>query len=433
MSSRFEVRRLRDRDELTAVGKDLAAEIKSDDVPSLAAAVAFKIVLALFPTLVAVIGVFGLRTEPEDLEEMLQNLTGALPPGVVEFLNDALTGLIENNTAGGVAAVVGVLGGLWAASGAAATLNKALTRAFDEREGRKLVAMRGTALLVTIALLAALIGIFLLLIVGGNIENRLLAALPLTDTARGVIDFASTVTRYLLAAVAAMLLFAFIYWIGPDYEQRPSWAWITPGAVVGVVTFLIASGLFGVYTSQSGTYTGPSSIYGSLGSAILFMLWLQITMFALLLGAEVNQVLVLRARRRRSGDGADAGSVGTGVEGGPARPAVGATAGPATTEEGAAPAGLGLRAATTPTRGRAGLALPRPTVGRTGSAASNPAHAVTARTGRTPGPYADGGRGAGESTAGARRSVPTATLLGAGVAALSSLVGLTGLLRRLKG
>ena len=426
MSSRFDLRALRDRDELTAVGGKVAAEIKSDDVPSLAAAVAFKIVLALFPALVAVIGVFGVVTKPEDLEQLLQNLTGAVPQGVMEFLNDALTGLIENDTAGGVAAVVGILGGLWAASGAAATLNKALTRAFDESEGRKLVAMRGTALLVTIALLAALIGIFLLLIVGGNIENSVLEALPLTDAARGVFDFGSTIVRYLLAAVTAMLLFAFIYWIGPDYAKRPSWAWITPGAVVGVVTFLIASGLFGVYTSYSGTYTGPNSIYGSLGSAILFMLWLQITMFALLLGAEVNQVLARRARRRRSGVAADAGSVGTGDDG-HRRAAATRSAGSA------ASAGGGLRAATTPTRGRVGVARSRATAGRPNrtdpATDPTPGHERLDHTGAG---HALDGHG-GDGSAAKERSVPTATLLGAGVAALSSLVGLTGLLRRLKG
>jgi hypothetical protein len=98
-----------------------------------------------------------------------------------------------------------------------------------------------------------------------------------------------------------MLLFAFIYWVGPNFRQRQPYPWISPGAVLGVVLWLAASGLFGVYVSLfAGNYTGSRSVYGSLGGAIVFMLWLQVSMLALLAGAEVNQVLQLRAGQRSS-------------------------------------------------------------------------------------------------------------------------------------
>lgn len=425
MSSRFDLRALRDRDELTAVGGKVAAEIKSDDVPSLAAAVSFKIMLALFPSLLAAVAMAALVIDERDLSQLLANL----PSGLTEAVRPQLGEFVERAASGGIA-VGGIALALWVASSAAVTLNRALSRAYDEVDDRKLVATRGMAVAVTMALLVALIAISVLLVAGGAIEDRIVASLPLTETARTGLDLALTVGRYVVAILLLMVLFAFIYWIGPDYERRPSWAWITPGAALAVVTWLVASAAFGWYVANFGSYTEANSPYGPLGSAIVFMLWLQLSMFALLLGAEVNQVLVLRARRRRPGDDAGAGSIGTAPDG----RSTGTTGGPATAAEDAPPVAGRLRAATTPTRGRAGLARSRPTVDRTGrSGASGPAHVSSSGTTRTTGGDGHDLRRDGAGAAGRRRSLPTATLLGAGVAALSSLVGLTGLLRRLKG
>jgi membrane protein len=417
VSSRFDLRGLRDRDELTAVGKEIAAEIKADDVPSLAAAVSFKIVLALFPALLAAVAIFALVTDPNELAGLLDNL----PDDITEVVRPQLEEFIDRAASGGIA-VGGIALGLWAASGAAATLNKALSRAYDEGDDRKLLSARGIALAVTVVLLVALIAITVLLVAGGVIEDRILASLPLAETARLGLDLASTVGRYVAAILLLMVLFAFIYWIAPDYERRPGWAWITPGAALAVVTWLVASALFGWYVANFGSYTAADSPYGPLGSAIVFMLWLQLSMFALLLGAEVNQVLALRARRRRSRDAAAAGSMGTGEDGRSVDTASAAAA--------AAPATGGLRAATTPVRGRAGVAGSGRTAGRADGADAPSMGRGAARPGdvRTHDGHGDAGR-----SGGARRSVPTATLIGAGVAVLSSLVGLTGLLRRLKG
>ena len=292
----FDLGGLRSRDELLAVGRQVAAEIRADDLLSLAAAVAFKIVLALFPSMAAGIAIFALVTEPADLARLLDELAAFAPAGVIDFIRPPLLRLIEDPAAG-FAALLGIATGLWAASSAAVTLNRSLSRAYDVADGRKLVRARRDALAVTAALLLALGGIFVLLVAGSRLEDALLQSLPLTSEARGVADALSTLGRYLLSAVALMLLFAFIYWIGPDYDARPRYPWISPGAVVGVVTWLIAWALFGVYANNFGNY-GSSSVYASFGGAILFMLWLQLSMLALLLGAEVNQVLRLRAGRR---------------------------------------------------------------------------------------------------------------------------------------
>jgi len=288
--------RLPSRDELISIVRQITAEIRDDDVPSLAAAVAFKIMLALLPSFAAAIAIFSLVTDPSDLSRLLDSLAAFAPDAVVQFLQEPLQRLIRDRAAG-FAAVAGVAGGLWVASGAAVTLNKALTRAYDLQEQRRFVQARATALLVTAALLAALVAVFVLVVAGGSIEDRVLRSLPLTGTARGVLDWVSTLGRYLLVTAGLMVLFAFIYWIGPNHGERPRFPWISPGAAVGVVGSLAVSVLFGVYTSNFGSYD-TSSVYGPLGSVILFMIWLQLSMLALLLGAEVNQTLRLRAEKR---------------------------------------------------------------------------------------------------------------------------------------
>jgi membrane protein len=264
----------------------------------MAAAVAFKIVLALFPSLVAAIAVFSLVTEPDELRNLLESVSG-VAPNAVEFLREPLRRLIRGRAAG-LAAVVGVAGGLWASSSAAVTLNRSLSRAYDLIDTRRFVRQRAAAVVVTVALLFALVAIFVLLVLGGRIQDTVLKSLPLTATAAGVIDVVVDVLRNLLAAGVLMLLFAFIYWAGPDFRERQPYPWISPGAVLGVVLWLTASGLFSLYVSTFGSFTGSDSVYGSLGNAIVFMLWLQLSMLALLAGAEVNQVLQLRATKRTS-------------------------------------------------------------------------------------------------------------------------------------
>ena len=429
-TSRFDLGALRSRDELTAVGKDIAAEIKSDDVPSLAAAVSFKIVLALFPSLLAAVAISALVTDPNDLTRLLDQLPDDFSQ-VTEIIEPRMRDFIDEAGKPGVA-VAGIAVGLWAASGAAATLNKALSRAYDEADDRKLVSTRGIALVVTVALLVALIAISVLLVAGGAIEERILASLPLAESAQSALDVGSTVGRYVVAILLLMVLFAFIYWIGPDYEQRPRWAWITPGAALAVVTWLVASALFGWYVTTFGSYTDTDSPYGTLGSVIVFMLWLQLSMFALLLGAEVNQVLALRARRRHATGDSDAGSVGSDADGVPGGSSTQTAVTPA---PGAAAAPTGVRAATSPTRGRDVTVTRAPTSpGAEGASATlprRPGHAVVDHDGDT-GRW-DGGAAGAPGDDGLARRVPAATVVGAVVAAVSGLVGLTGLLRRLKG
>lgn len=290
---------------LRSIATALAGEIKNDDVASLAAAVAFKIVLALFPAMLAAIAIFNLVSSPEDIARLFDRAAEIVPEEAVAFLEEPLANLVAHNAQAGGVAVVAIVVGVWAASSAATTLLRALTRAYDRREARRFVAQRLAALAVTLALFLALITIFVLLVTGRVLEARVLQRLGLVTEARVTLRLALTLGRYLLAVVVLMVLFDFIYWIGPDYERRPRWHWVSPGAVFGVISWLVASGLFSLYTRHFGNYTGPGSVYGVFGNAIVFMLWLQLSMVTLLIGAELNQVLHRERQRKVPGGARD--------------------------------------------------------------------------------------------------------------------------------
>ena len=328
-----------------AVLKRTLQQVKEDDVPSLAAGVAFRIFLSIFPSLLAAAAIFSIVVDPAELSEMLLALqTGVLPSEASETLVAPLLRDLasEDGSAAGFAAFAGVAAGLWAATSAAVALMKALSRAYDVRETRKFVKARLTAVLITLALVAGLAALVLLLVVGRQVQEAVLPG-AIGGTALG---FVATVLRLVAAVAVLVVLFAFVYWIGPNRE-RPSWVWISPGAIFGVVGWLVASGAFTLYAQTAGSY---DKTYGTIAGVIVAMLWLQLTMLVLLVGAEFNAELErARALALAGEDGA-----GTGGD----RP--GASAFDLHTAEAAAAGATPTPAPTPPIRARAPRAADAP-------------------------------------------------------------------------
>ncbi|MPZ71791.1 MAG: YihY family inner membrane protein [Nitriliruptorales bacterium] len=285
-----------DRDAYLGALKRSLAEIKRDDVPGLAAGVAFKIFLALFPALFAGVAVFSIVTTPAEMQTWLESASGFLPPRAIEVMKQPLTDIVEGKkSVAGLAALIGVAAGLWAATGAAVSLMKALSRAYDVDETRKFVRQRLIALALTVALLAALLGIVALLILGPQIQTALLGDVP------APFKWVLAAARFVLALGVLVLLFAFVYWIGPN-RSHPSWLWISPGAVLGVVGWLVASGGFTFYAQTASNY---DRAYGTIAGVAIMLIWLQISMLVILVGAEFNaEVERARALYTRVGEGA---------------------------------------------------------------------------------------------------------------------------------
>lgn len=269
------------RRDYRAVLKSTFAEISDDDVPSLAAGVAFRIFLSIFPALIAAVAIFSLVTTEEDMARFITVMQNVefLPEAANDLVIKPLENLVEGDGAAGIA-VAGVLGGLWAATSAAVTLIKALSRAWDVPESRSFFVQRAVALVIMVALVLALAGLFLLLVVGVQIQAALLPEGLNTGMTGALLGLG----RFVAAVALLMLLFAFVYWVGPD-RDRPHLQWLSPGAVVAVVGWLAASGLFTFYVRTFGDY---EATYGALAGVIVLLLWLQISMMTMLIGAELN-------------------------------------------------------------------------------------------------------------------------------------------------
>ena len=253
------------------------AEGKSDNVPILAGGVAFFAFLAVFPAMIAALSLYGLVADPAQVADQVGRLAELLPetarPLIVDQLNSVAAG---GGTALGWGLVISVLAAFWSASGGTMNLIKATNVAYDEDESRGFVKLRGIALALTVGAI-----IFVLLAVA------LVAGVPVVLNAIGLSGFALTiaqVARWVLLFVLVTVALAVIYRVAPD-RKAPRFAWVSTGALVATVLWLIGSILFSVYVSNFGSY---NKTYGALAGVVVLMLWLYLTCYIVLLGAEIN-------------------------------------------------------------------------------------------------------------------------------------------------
>lgn len=255
---------------------------RSHGMTDWAASLTYYLVMALFPAMlvgVSLLGLFGQRSLATDAAGYLRD-AGA-PESVVGAVRDSLKSLVTSSGAkAGFALVLGIALGLNGASGAFGAAGRALNvvYAVDEDRGfvrRKLTDL-GWTLLVILLAIVALVSVFL----GGQVAKDLFGTIGLGETAGAVWTFA----RWPVALVAVMIIFAVIYAFAPDLEYR-RFQWISPGAALGVVIWILASALFFFYVSNFNDY---GATYGTFATAIVLLLWLYLTSLAFLLGAEVN-------------------------------------------------------------------------------------------------------------------------------------------------
>jgi membrane protein len=252
-------------------------ETKADGVPLLAAGVAFYSFLALFPALIAAVSVYGLLADPEQVEEQIRGLSEALPPESATLLADRLREIsTTSDGALGLGLVVSVLGALFTASGGVANMIKAINLAYDERETRNVIRLRGLALLLTLGAV-----VFLVVAVGlVAVLPAVLDDLGLDAAAEQLVGGLRWVGLVLFMAGALAVLYRY----APDRDD-PRLSWVSLGAAVATVLWILGSVGFSVYVSNFGSY---GRTYGTLAGVVVLLLWLFLTSFVVLLGAEVN-------------------------------------------------------------------------------------------------------------------------------------------------
>ncbi len=252
-------------------------ETRADGIPLMAAGVAFYSFIALFPALIAAITLYGLIADPAQVEEQIRDLSAALPAESATLIADQLRDITStSDRALGVGLVISLLGALFTASGGVVNLIKAINLAYDEQETRGFARLRGVALLLTLGAI-----VFLVVAVG------LVAVLPvvldqvgLGSAGRAVAGVLRWVGLVLFVTGALALLYRF----APDRDD-PRFSWVTLGAAVATVLWILGSAGFSVYVGNFGSY---GETYGALAGAVVLLLWLFLTAFVVLLGAEIN-------------------------------------------------------------------------------------------------------------------------------------------------
>lgn len=258
----------------------LKQRITEDNLSVIAAGVAFYAMLAVFPALIALVGLYGIAFDARQVDEQVSRLTAMLPPQAAQLIGEQVGEIASiDRSSLRLGSIVALLVALWSASAGVRALMTALNVAYDEEEKRGLVRFYATSLVLTLAaVVGAALAIGLIVAVPAALRFAGLGAL-----AEGLIDYA----RWPLLALLMLAGLAIMYRYGPSRE-RPVWRWLNWGAVSAVALWLVGSALFSLYVSAFGSY---NKTYGSLGAAVILLLWFLVTAYAMLVGAELNAEL----------------------------------------------------------------------------------------------------------------------------------------------
>jgi len=262
--------------------KRTVGEFKDDNLTDWAAALTYYAVLAIFPALIVLVSILGLVGESAT-QPLIDNLGAVAPGPAKEIFTSAIENLQSDQGAAGVLFVVGLLGALWSASGYVAAFMRASNAIYDMDEGRPIWKTLPVRVGLTIVLLVLLAISTIAVVLTGGLAAKVGDLVGLGSTAVEVWNIA----KWPVLLLVVSFMFALLYWAAPNVKH-PGFRWISPGGVVAVIGWLIASGAFALYVSNFGSY---NKTYGALGGVVVFLVWLWISNIMVLLGAEFNAEL----------------------------------------------------------------------------------------------------------------------------------------------
>lgn len=271
----------------TDTAKEVLKQFGEDDVPGMAAEIAYHIVFALAPLLLFIISlavIVDTYTGVDVAGQLQEQIQENAPSAEVRDVLDTLVQNAVSDSSGGIAsfgAISTLLLALWSGSNAIATLMKAFNRAYDVTEARSFVKKKLVAMGLTL-LMALFINLaFVLFVFGGDIGNWVADWFGLGSA----FTWAWNISRFPIAIISIMLLLAILYYFGPNIDQ--SFRWISPGAVIATLLWIAAVFGFQIYL----TFSDPGSAYGAFGGLIVLLFFLYVTGIVFLVGAEINAVI----------------------------------------------------------------------------------------------------------------------------------------------
>jgi len=263
------------------VARRTAKGTKEDQLTDRAAALTYYGVLAIFPALIVLVSLIGLVGEPEETSSSVtRTLEDLLPEDVVSIVEDPITSIARSTGTAGALLSIGLVIALWTASGYVGAFIRAMNAIHDVTEGRPVWRLRPVQLLLTLGGLLAAAAAGVALVVSGPIARAIGESIGLGDTAVMVWNW----VKLPVIALLVVVWIGALYWAAPDVQQR-RFRLLTPGAVLAVIVWGIASTGFGFYAANFGSY---NKTYGTLGGAVILLVWLWITNVVILVGAELD-------------------------------------------------------------------------------------------------------------------------------------------------
>jgi membrane protein len=269
------------RSSLFATVKRTFTEFSEDNMSDWAAALTYYGLLSLFPALIALVSIVGLVGDPATTTRTVTEMVTRLgPSSAADTFAGPIKSITSHRGAAGVLFIVGLATALWSASAYVGAFMRAANVIYETPEGRPFWKLRPLQILVTLVMLVLLALVALALVLTGPVVTAVAGPLGIGSTAVSIWSIAKW--PVLLAVVVTM--FAVLFYSTPNVKLA-GFKWVTPGAVLAIVVWLIASAAFAFYAANFGSY---DKTYGTLGGVVCMLVWLWITNVALLLGMELN-------------------------------------------------------------------------------------------------------------------------------------------------
>ena len=261
--------------------KRVVSEFKDDNLTDWAAALTYYAVLSIFTAFIAMISILGLVVDPATITRVVTDTVSQLgPESAVDTITRPIEQISANRSTAFLGLIVGLALALWTASNYVGAFMRASNAIYAREEGRPFWKLRPVQIAVTLVLVLMAALVVLALIVTGPVAQAVGDAVGLGDAA----VTAWNIAKWPVLLVVVMLMLAILYWSSPNAKPA-GFRWVSPGSVVAVIVWIVASAGFAFYVANFGSY---NKTYGALAGVIVFLVWMWITNIAVLLGAEIN-------------------------------------------------------------------------------------------------------------------------------------------------